>query len=37
MKLSFIIHNAYHTDRVMQLLRDNGIDYYTHERYGVPS
>ena len=29
MKLSFIIHNAYHTDRVMQLLRDNGIDYYT--------
>ena len=29
MKLSFIIHNAYHTDRVMQLLKDNGIDYYT--------
>jgi hypothetical protein len=29
MKLTFIIHNAYHTDKVMQLLKDNGIDYYT--------
>ena len=29
MKLTFIVHNAYHTDRVMQLLKDNGIDYYT--------
>jgi len=29
MKMAFIVHNEYFTPRVMQLLRDAGIDYYT--------
>lgn len=29
MKLAFIVHNEYFTPRVMQLLKDAGIDYYT--------
>lgn len=29
MKLAFIVHNDYFTPRVMQLLKDSGIDYYT--------
>jgi len=29
MKLAFIVHNEYFTPRVMQLLRESGIDYYT--------
>ena len=29
MKLAFIVHNEYFTPRVMKLLQDAGIDYYT--------
>ena len=29
MKMTFIISNDYFIDRVMQLLKDNDIDYYT--------
>jgi len=29
MKLAFIVHNDYFTPRVMKLLKDAGIDYYT--------
>jgi hypothetical protein len=29
MKMAFIVHNEYFTPRVMQLLKDGGIDYYT--------
>jgi hypothetical protein len=29
MKMAFIVHNEYFTPRVMLLLRDAGIDYYT--------
>lgn len=29
MKLTFIVHNAYQTERVMQLLAAAQIDYYT--------
>lgn len=29
MKMAFIVHNDYHTPRVMQLLKSAGIDYYT--------
>ena len=29
MKMTFIVSNDYFIDRVMQLLKDNGIDYYT--------
>jgi len=29
MKLAFIVHNEYLTPRVMQLLKDAGVDYYT--------
>ena len=29
MKMAFIVHNEYFTPRVMQLLKDAGIDYYT--------
>ena len=29
MKLAFIVHNEYFTPRVMKLLQDTGIDYYT--------
>ncbi|MDH3287578.1 MAG: hypothetical protein OEP48_07640 [Betaproteobacteria bacterium] len=29
MKLAFIVHNEYFTRRVMGLLKDAGIDYYT--------
>ena len=29
MKLAFIVHNEYFTPRVMQILKDSGIDYYT--------
>jgi hypothetical protein len=29
MKLAFIVHNEYFTPRVMHLLREAGIDYYT--------
>ena len=29
MKLAFIVHNEYLAPRVMQLLKDAGIDYYT--------
>ena len=29
MKMTFILCNSYFTDRVMKLLTDNGIDYYT--------
>ena len=30
MKIAFVVYNEYYTARVMQLLRDTGIDYYTH-------
>ncbi len=29
MKMTFIVCNDFFTDRVMQLLKDNDIDYYT--------
>jgi len=29
-KIAFVVYNEYYTARVMQLLRDTGIDYYTH-------
>ena len=29
MKMTFIVCNSYFTDRVMKLLTNNGIDYYT--------
>jgi hypothetical protein len=29
MKMAFIVHNEYFTPRVMALLKDAGIDYYT--------
>ena len=29
MKMAFLVHNEYFTPRVMQLLKDAGIDYYT--------
>jgi len=29
MKIAFVIHNEHFTSRVMQLLADSGIDYYT--------
>ena len=29
MKMTFILCNSYFTDRVMKLLANNGIDYYT--------
>jgi hypothetical protein len=29
MKMAFIVHNEYFTPRVMQVLRDAGVDYYT--------
>lgn len=29
MKLAFVVHNEYFTPRVMELLKDAGIDYYT--------
>jgi hypothetical protein len=29
MKMAFIVHNEHYTARVMQLLNDAGIDYYT--------
>ena len=29
MKMAFVVHNEYFTPRVMQLLKDAGIDYYT--------
>ena len=29
MKMTFIVCNSYLTDRVMKLLANNGIDYYT--------
>lgn len=29
MKMAFIVHNEYFTPRVMQLLNDAGIDYFT--------
>lgn len=29
MKIAFVVHNEYYTARVMQLLNDAGIDYYT--------
>jgi hypothetical protein len=29
MKMTFIVCNEYFAERVMQLLKDNGIDYYT--------
>jgi len=29
MKMAFIVHNEYFTPRVMQLLKDAGVDYYT--------
>jgi hypothetical protein len=29
MKMAFIVHNEYFTPRVMRLLKDAGIDYYT--------
>ena len=29
MKMAFIVHNEYFTSRVMQLLKEAGIDYYT--------
>ena len=29
MKMAFIVHNEYFTPRMMQLLREAGIDYYT--------
>jgi len=27
--MAFVVHNEYYTSRVMQLLKDAGIDYYT--------
>jgi len=27
--MAFVVHNEYYTPRVMQLLKDAGIDYYT--------
>lgn len=29
MKIAFVVHNEHYTARVMQLLSDAGIDYYT--------
>lgn len=29
MKMAFIVHNEYFTPRVMELLKQSGIDYYT--------
>ena len=29
MKMAFLVHNEYFTARVMKLLKDAGIDYYT--------
>ena len=29
MKMTFVVHNAHHTEQVMQLLQNAGIDYYT--------
>jgi hypothetical protein len=29
MKMAFVVHNEYFTSRVMDLLKDAGIDYYT--------
>lgn len=29
MKLAFLVHNEYYTPRMMKLLKDAGIDYYT--------
>ena len=29
MKMAFVVHNEYFSPRVMQLLKDAGIDYYT--------
>ena len=29
MKMTFIVCNEFYTDRVMQLLKENGIDYFT--------
>lgn len=29
MKIAFIVHNEFMGDRLMQLLADSGIDYYT--------
>jgi hypothetical protein len=29
MKMAFIVHNEYYTPRVMELLKEAGIDYYT--------
>lgn len=29
MKLAFIVHNEYFTPKVMDVLKDSGIDYYT--------
>ena len=29
MKMAFLVHNEYFTPRVMKLLKDAGIDYYT--------
>jgi hypothetical protein len=29
MKMAFIVHSEHYTARVMQLLNDTGIDYYT--------
>jgi hypothetical protein len=29
MKMAFIVHNEYYTPKVMDLLRDAGVDYYT--------
>jgi len=29
MKMAFVVHNEYFSSRVMQLLKDAGIDYYT--------
>lgn len=29
MKMAFLVHNEYLTPRVMQLLQESGIDYYT--------
>jgi hypothetical protein len=29
MKMALVVHNEFFTPRVMQLLKDSGIDYYT--------
>lgn len=29
MKLAFVVHNEYYTSKMMDLLREAGIDYYT--------